>query len=187
MHEFWENWFFSLNQWMRDYLKLPLGAGPLGSMLLAFVLAGAWYGTKWTVIVWALYHAAFILLERLGLARVLGRLPDPVRYVYVMLVVLVGWVLFRADSLPAAQLYLLAMAGQTQAVASAYYLNRFLTPEVWVALICAVIGAAPLVRAIGRWRVAIDGATTAIAVMIFAMLVYIWRMFTSPLHRRSAH
>jgi hypothetical protein len=68
------------------------------------------------------------------------------------------------------------MAGNAVPVASAYSLNRFLTAEVWVALICALIGAAPLVRAIGRWRVAIDGATTAIGVMIFALLVYIWRM-----------
>ena len=68
------------------------------------------------------------------------------------------------------------MAGMNTPVASAYYLNRFLTPELWLALISGIVGAAPLVRAIGRWRVAIDGATTACAVMAFAVLVYIWGM-----------
>jgi alginate O-acetyltransferase complex protein AlgI len=190
LHDFWESWFSTLGQWMRDYLRLPLGGGPLGPMLVALLVAGAWYGTKWTFLVWALYHAGFIVLERLGLGRLLARLPDPVRYAYVTLVVLVGWVFFRADTVPAALVYLRALAGQNVAVSSAYYLNRFLTPEVWVALICGVVGAAPLVRAIGRWRVAIDGATTAIAVMIFALLVYIWRMgvrlVTSPMHHTGS-
>jgi len=176
MHEFWEGWFVTLGQWLRDYARLPPGAGPLGPMLVAFLLTGLWYGTRWTFVVWALYHAAFVGVERLGLGRLLGRTPGPIRHAYVAAVVLVGFVFFRSASLPDALTYLNAMAGRSQAIASAYYLNRFLTPEVWLALLSAAIGAAPLVRAIGRWRVAIDGATTAIAVMAFAVLFYIWRM-----------
>jgi alginate O-acetyltransferase complex protein AlgI len=176
MHEFWEEWFVTLGQWLRDYARLPLGAGPLGPTLVAFLVAGLWYGTRWTFVVWALFHAAFVAAERVGLARLLGRTPGPIRHAYVVTVMLVGFVFFRSDSLPAAVTYLNAMAGRSQAIASAYYLNRFLAPEVWLALISAIIGAAPLVRAIGRWRVAIDGATTAIAVMAFAVLFYIWRM-----------
>ncbi len=103
-------------------------------------------------------------------------LPVPVRHLYVALVVAVGWVLFRADTLPAAFTYMTALAGLNAPVASAFYLNRFLTLEVWLAILSGLVGAAPLVRAIGRWRVAIDGGTTAIAVMAFAVLVYIWRM-----------
>jgi len=176
VHEFWEMWFSTLGQWSRDYLRLPIGAGPLVPMLAGFLLAGLWYGTRWTFLVWVGYHALFVAAERFGLARVLRRLPVPVRHVYVMSVVLVGWVFFRADTLTHALEYLNAMAGRNVPNVSAYYLNRFLTPEAWVALLCGLIGAAPLVRAIGRWRVAIDGATTALAVMAFAVLVYIWRM-----------
>jgi alginate O-acetyltransferase complex protein AlgI len=176
MHEFWETWFISARQWWRDVLRLPLGGGPVGAVFLAFVIAGLWYGTRPTIAMWALYHAALICAERLGVARVLRRVPGAIRLAYVWVVVLAGWVLFRSESLGDAVQYFKAMAGQNAAVASAYYLNRFLTPEVWIALLSALIGAAPLVRAIGRWRVAIDGATTAIAVMAFAVLVYIWRM-----------
>ncbi|MBM3772684.1 MAG: MBOAT family protein [Acidimicrobiia bacterium] len=192
LHEFWGSWFMTLGQWLRDYLRLPLGGGPILLTLCAFPVAGAWYGARWPMLVWALYHAAFILLERAGLARLLRRLPDPLPYVYVAVVVLVGWPLFRSDTIPAALQYLWSMAGRNVPVASAYYLNRFLTTEVWIALICGLVGAAPLVRAIGRWRVAIDGGTTALAVMTFAVLVYIWRMgvrlVTTPLkpHQPSA-
>ena len=176
VHEFWEKWFSSLGDWMREYLRLPLGSGHLGPMALAFLLAGAWYGTRWTLLAWVAYHAAFVAHERMGLARVLRLLPAGVGYAYVLLVVTVGWVFFRADTVPEALQYLRALAGLNVPVASAYYLSRFLTPEVWLAIISGGIGAAPLVRAIGRWRVAIDGATTACAVMAFAVLVYIWRM-----------
>lgn len=192
LREFWDHWFMTLAQWLRDYLRLPLGEGRTIQMLLAFAAAGCWYGTRWPMLAFALYHAAFIMLERAGWGRALNRLPDPLRYIYVMAVVLVGWVFFRADTMAAALQYLWSMAGQNTPVASAYYLNRFLTLEVWIALICGLIGAAPLVRAIGRWRVAIDGATTALAVMTFAVLVYIWRMgvrlMTTPLkpHQPSA-
>jgi alginate O-acetyltransferase complex protein AlgI len=192
MHEFWERWFTTLGDWLRDYLRLPLGAGPVGPMAAAFLVTGAWHGTRWTFLAWAAYHAAFVAIERMGVASLLRHLPAVFRHVYVWLVVLVGWAFFRADTLPEALTYLKAMAGLNTPVASGYYLNRFLTPEMWLALLSALIGAAPLVRAIGRWRVAIDGATTAIAVMAFAVLVYIWRMgvrlVTSPLkpHQRSA-
>lgn len=192
LHEFWDAWFITLGQWLRDYLRLPMGSGPAVLVVLAFLAAGAWYGTRWPMLVWALYHATFLLLERVGFSRLLRRLPDPLPYAYVALVVLVGWALFRAETIPAAMQYLRSMAGLNTPVASAYYLNRFLTVEVWLALICGLVGAAPLVRAIGRWRVAIDGGTTALAVMTFAVLVYIWRMgvrlVTTPLkpHQPSA-
>lgn len=192
LHEFWEMWFSTLSQWSRDHLRVKVGGGPLGSMAAGFMLAGVWYGTQWTFIAWAAYHALFVGLERIVLLRVLRWMPAIVRHAYVTLVVLVGWVLFRADTIPAALQFLGAMAGQNLPNTSAYYLNRFLTPEVWLALICGLIGAAPLVRAIGRWRVAIDGATTALAVMAFAVLVYIWRMgvrlVTTPMkpHQPSA-
>jgi alginate O-acetyltransferase complex protein AlgI len=176
LHEFWEKWFSSLGDWMREYLRLPLGSGHFAPMSAAFLLAGLWYGTRWTFIVWVAYHAAFVALERIGLAKLLRVLPVAVGYAYALLVVTVGWVFFRADSLPAAGEYLRALVGLNRPIASAYYLSRFLTPEVWLAILSGIIGAAPLVRAIGRWRVAIDGATTAIAVMAFAVLVYIWRM-----------
>ena len=192
LHEFWEKWLSTLSQWLRDYLRLPLGAGPLGPMVIAFLIVGVWHGTRWTLLIWALYHAFFVAAERLGLARVLRVLPAPVRHVYVVLVVMIGWVFFRAPTVSAALLYVKALAGFSMPVSSAYYLSRFLTPEVWLAILSGLIGAAPLVRAIGRWRVAIDGATTALAVMAFAVLVYIWRMgvrlVTSPLkpHQPSA-
>lgn len=174
--EFWDNWFSTLNGWLKEYLRLPLTAGAIAPTFLAFGVLGLWHGTRWTFLTWALYHAVFLTVERWGLSRLLRVLPDGVRYLYVALVVVVGWAIFRADSLPAAQQLLRSMAGLNEAVASAYYLNRFLTPEVWLAILSGLIGAAPLVRAIGRWRVAIDGGTTALAVMAFAVLVYIWRM-----------
>ena len=77
LHEFWEKWFSSLGQWLRDYLRLPLGAGPFGPMLLAFLIIGAWHGTRWTFARLGrsiTRHSSAI--ERLGLARLLRVVTD---------------------------------------------------------------------------------------------------------------
>jgi alginate O-acetyltransferase complex protein AlgI len=80
------------------------------NLLIVFFLTGLWHGAAWRFIVWGLYHGAFLMLERFGLGRLLERAPRLVRHAYLILVVMVGWVFFRADSLPQALHYLAAMA-----------------------------------------------------------------------------
>jgi len=114
--EFWRRWHMSLSSWFRDYVYIPLGGNRLGpgktvrNLLIVFLLTGLWHGAAWRFIVWGLYHGAFLMLERFGLGRILDRAPRPVRHLYAMLVVMVGWVFFRADGLPQALHYLQTMA-----------------------------------------------------------------------------
>ncbi len=114
--EFWRRWHMSLSSWFRDYLYIPLGGNRLGqgktlrNLLIVFFLTGLWHGAAWRFIVWGLYHGAFLMVERFGLGRVLDRAPRLVRHAYAILVVMVGWVFFRADSLPQALHYLATMA-----------------------------------------------------------------------------
>lgn len=105
--EFWRRWHISLSSWFRDYVYIPLGGNRAGTvstyrnLLLVFVLTGLWHGAAWTFLVWGLYHGAFLLMERFVF-------KDPVRvlhtyafrYFYAVPVLLFGWVVFRADSLP---------------------------------------------------------------------------------------
>ncbi|MGE3512922.1 MAG: MBOAT family O-acyltransferase, partial [Vicinamibacterales bacterium] len=60
LQEFWENWFATLGQWLREYARLPLANGPILLMTVAFVVTGLWYGTRWTFIAWALFHLSFL-------------------------------------------------------------------------------------------------------------------------------
>jgi hypothetical protein len=126
IQEFWRRWHISLSAWFRDYLYVPLGGNRVApgacylNLVTVFFLCGLWHGASWTFVVWGLYHGAFLVLERLGLAAWLGRMPRALRHVYALLVVMVGWVFFRAESLSAAAGLLQAMAGFSPADPTAY-------------------------------------------------------------------
>jgi alginate O-acetyltransferase complex protein AlgI len=103
--EFWRRWHMSLSRWFRDYLYIPLGGNRLGpvrtyvNLLIVFLLCGLWHGAAWTFVLWGAYHGLWLVLERIGGERLLQSLPRPLRHLYALLVVMVGWTLFRADSL----------------------------------------------------------------------------------------
>lgn len=115
--EFWRRWHMSLSSWFRDYVYIPLGGNrrsPLRTyvnLALVFVLCGLWHGAAWTFVIWGCWHGALLVLERLGLGRVLARLPSPLAQGYTLFCVMLGWVFFRADSVPHATHYLRAMFG----------------------------------------------------------------------------
>src|SRR5687768_10410935 len=110
--EFWRRWHISLSTWFKDYLYVPLGGSRLGprrtyvNLLVVFLLCGLWHGAAWTFVAWGLYHGMFLVLERVGWARTLERGPPALRHVYVLLAVMVGWVLFRSETLAGAVGYL---------------------------------------------------------------------------------
>ena len=106
--EFWRRWHISMSTWFRDYVYIPLGGSREGlwkncrNYLVVFALTGIWHGASWNFLLWGLYFAAFLILEKLWLRAVLERLPAILRHIYVLLVVGIGWVLFRADTMAAA-------------------------------------------------------------------------------------
>lgn len=112
IQEFWRRWHISLSSWFRDYLYIPLGGNRSGNwrtyfnLLLVFFLCGLWHGSSWTFVIWGLYHGLFLVVERLGLGKILKRLPGPLQHAYALLVVMVGWVFFRSDTLGQALAYI---------------------------------------------------------------------------------
>ncbi len=116
IREFWRRWHISLSSWFRDYLYIPMGGSRKGSartllnLVVVFALCGLWHGAKWGFVVWGLWHGLFLCFERIPFVKkALDKLPRAVGTIYALLVVLVGWVLFRADSLTAALSYLDSM------------------------------------------------------------------------------
>jgi len=115
IQEFWRRWHISLGSWFRDYLYIPLGGNRRGTgrtylnLLIVFFCTGLWHGASFNFIAWGLYYAFFLIIERAGFGKILERLPGWIRHLYTVLVVLAGWVLFRADSLSAALDYLKGM------------------------------------------------------------------------------
>jgi len=157
--EFWRRWHMSLSSWFRDYLYIPLGGNRRGrartyrNLVLVFFLCGLWHGASWTFVAWGLYHGAFLVLERAGAGALLARLPRPLRHGYALLVVMLGWVLFRADTFAHAARFAGALFGAGAGPASSPYpLALFMDPLLATALAAGLVGSLPLWPAVGRWR-----------------------------------
>jgi alginate O-acetyltransferase complex protein AlgI len=178
VRDFWRRWNVTLITWLRDYLYLPIAGRDNPSprlylnIVLGFVLVGLWHGGGGNVAVWALYSGFWLAIEALGLGVRINRLPAPLRHAYLLLVVVVGWVIFRTESLPRAGIFLATMLGVSGL--DAYTAGRYLTTPIWLALVLAVIGAGPMVPAISRWRVSLDVAATSILMMFSATGIFIW-------------
>jgi alginate O-acetyltransferase complex protein AlgI len=177
VQEFWRRWHMSLSAWFRDYVYIPLGGNRRSTgrlyfnLVLVFFLCGLWHGAAWTFVIWGLFHGFFLVIERVGLAERLTRVPSPLRHAYLLIVTMVGWVFFRAETLDGAVAMLGAMAGLGGGVPTAYSPQWYLTPEVVVALTIGVIGSTPIVPALSRWRDAVSAASARATAWDFAATV----------------
>lgn len=115
--EFWRRWHISLSSWFRDYVYIPLGGNRKGqarmvlNLLAVWSLTGLWHGANWTFIAWGLYYFCFLIFEKLtGLSKILPRIPVASNLA-VLVIVIIGWVLFRAADISSALAYIGAMFG----------------------------------------------------------------------------
>jgi alginate O-acetyltransferase complex protein AlgI len=174
--EFWQRWHMGLTSWFREYVvnvprartqtRVARWAGPV-----VILLCAAWYGLTWGWLAWGLYHAMFYALEERTLIDP-RRFPSALRHVYLVGIVVIGWVFVRTQTLTEAVLFFKALAGLN---AAAHISRLPVSVGVWAVLLAGAIGSAPLARALRRWSVAIDGATTSAVMMLFATIVFVWR------------
>ncbi len=154
--EFWRHWHMTLSQWFRDYVYIPMGGNRRGALvtyrnlLVVFFLCGLWHGASWTFVIWGLWYGLFLILERLGLARLLARLPAPIAHAYALLVILIGWVLFRSPDIGHAATYLQIMAGLGHPGETTFGAAWFLTTDVVLAFVAGVIGSLPTIPWLAR-------------------------------------
>lgn len=114
--DFWRRWHISLSRWFRDYLYIPLGGNRSGrfktylNLMIVFTLCGLWHGADWTFVCWGLYHGCLLIIDRVtGLRRIPEQKWAWLRRCTTFILVVFGWVLFRADSLPAAMAFVEVM------------------------------------------------------------------------------
>ena len=146
--EFWRRWHMSLGTWFRDYVYIPLGGNRVSkikwfrNIFVVWFLTGFWHGAAWNFIVWGLYFAVLLILEKLWLKKYLDK-SKILRHIYVMLLVIISFVIFNATDMSEAASYIASMFGFGNIpVFSAewlYYLRSYA-----VVIILAIIGATPL-------------------------------------------
>jgi alginate O-acetyltransferase complex protein AlgI len=206
--EFWRRWHISLSTWFRDYLYVPLGGNRVssgrtyGNLVTVFLLCGLWHGASWNFVIWGLFHGVFLVLERLGLgallekaASIFGPIGPIVRHAYLLGVVMVGWVFFRADTLPGAMAFLKALVGMGPAVPTPYTVHWYLTSEVWLALIAGAIGATPwlptLAERLARdrrpsvdWTLSLVSSGCLVALLVASMMQMAARAYSPFIYFR---
>ena len=191
--DFWRRWHMTLSRWFRDYVYISLGGNRHGerttyrNLLIVFVLTGFWHGAAWAFVLWGLYHGAWMLIERrMGWRAVDGE----VRFVWLrrattFLIVLLGWVLFRAESLDLALDYYAAMFAFDGGVTAA--VEQALTNQAAVALaIAACVLVLPGTICGGRWiserlgTVPVIARTATVGLLLPLALVYAFAETFSP-------
>lgn len=149
--EFWRRWHISLSSWFRDYVYIPLGGSRTTrfktsrNLIIVFILTGFWHGASWNFIIWGLFHGGFLLLERTKFGEFLERTWNPVKLIYTLLVVMVGWVFFKSETLKTSIMYLgkmFAFSGNNSS--GLYNVSMFVNNELVLVLIIAIVGATPL-------------------------------------------
>ena len=114
--EFWRRWHMSLGTWFRDYVYIPLGGNRCSkgrqffNILVVWAATGIWHGANWTFLLWGLYYAVFLMIEKLFLLKRLEKLPA-VGHIYTVIVVIFGWVMFQLSTLGQIGAYMSAMLG----------------------------------------------------------------------------
>jgi alginate O-acetyltransferase complex protein AlgI len=152
IREFWTRWHITLSNWFRDYLYISLGGNRNGkvrtlrNLTIVFLLTGLWHGASWNFVVWGMIHGTFMVVERSGFDNMLKRLPGIVSNLYVLLIVLVAWVFFRADDITIAWHYVKSMFALNSTISPNYYPQLFLTNNVIIVLLIALGSSSVLMR-----------------------------------------
>lgn len=147
--DFWRRWHLSLSTWFKDYLYIPLGGNRRGKLraglnkAIVFTLCGLWHGANWTYLLWGIWHGLFSALESLGFSpqkrsKALGR-------IYTLLVVEIGFVIFRASSLSQGFAVISAMfTGFSFSAESTVLLHKLCTPITVTALVLGATACLPI-------------------------------------------
>lgn len=149
--EFWRRWHISMGTWFRDYVYIPLGGSRSGkvsrvifNLFVVWLLTGIWHGANWTFIVWGLWHFLWIALERVtNIPKRCGKIGGAVYRVITLLVVVLGWVLFRSDNLGSAWIMVQAMFGGTTVFSSGT--TATIWADISITMVVAVLCAVPIV------------------------------------------
>ena len=154
--EFWRRWHISLTTWFRDYVYIPLGGSRVSSAkvirntFVIFLLSGLWHGANWTFIVWGAYHALLFLpliltgknrkyTNQVAEGRSLPSLKEMCQMSITFMLVVIGWILFRADSIEQAWGYLLGIFNKSLFTAPWLHLRSYYLPVLLSILVLLIV------------------------------------------------
>ncbi len=152
--EFWRRWHMSLSSWFKEYVYVPLGGNRKGltrqiiNITVVWLLTGLWHGASWNFVAWGAYFGVILIIEKLGLLKLLNRCPAVIGHVYSIILIVLGWVIFAIDDVSAVIEYIKIMFGGSEALVDNAFIY-FFKSRIWLIIAC-VIGSTPLPAAVCR-------------------------------------
>jgi alginate O-acetyltransferase complex protein AlgI len=187
IQEFWQRWHISLSSWFRDYLYIPLGGnrcGPLRTYLnlvAVFLLCGLWHGASWNFIGWGIYHGFFLVIERTLIGKGMQLIWAPLRHLITLIIIIVGWVLFRSDTINGATTYISIMFG-TDSATNWQIVLMYLNPKILFELAMAALFSFPVLSVVketmqklmrrNKNSLGVETVLQSSRLLIFALLSY---------------
>lgn len=174
--DFWRRWHISLSTWFKEYLYIPLGGNRKGkwrnilNLLIVWAVTGIWHGAAWNFLLWGLYYAVLLILEKLWLLKRMEKWPHIFRHIYTLILVVIGWAIFACDSLKMCMTMISRMFGfggngmiQTQDV---YYLVSY----ALILLILCISSAPVMVNLYRKLSVNVQQILTPVLLLLGLIL-----------------
>lgn len=194
--EFWRRWHISLSSWFRDYVYIPLGGNRVSkikhirNLLIVWFLTGLWHGAAWNFVAWGLYYGVILIIEKYLLSPVLDRLPDVVRHIYSIVLVVIGWVLFFSSSFGQAADYIRVMFG-AGAHGFADRESMYLLTSNLILWLILIFGSTPLVHfryehmlRTKKWNTTIINSVVYVALFIVCIAYLVTETYNTFLYFR---
>lgn len=194
--EFWRRWHISLSSWFRDYVYITLGGNRVSkikhirNLLIVWFLTGLWHGAAWNFVAWGLYYGVILIIEKYLLSPVLDRLPDVVRHIYSIVLVVIGWVLFFSSSFGQAADYIRVMFG-AGAHGFADRESMYLLTSNLILWLILIFGSTPLVHfryehmlRTKKWNTTIINSVVYVALFIVCIAYLVTETYNPFLYFR---
>ncbi len=149
--EFWRRWHISLGTWFKDYVYIPLGGSRVGNIKLirnifvVWALTGLWHGASWNFVVWGLYFAVFLIIEKVLLSDLLKKIPSVIQHIYVILVIAISFVIFNNTNFNQGIEIIKGIFGLTKDnfinPTTIYYIQSY-----FIIILISIIGATPGIK-----------------------------------------
>ncbi len=171
--DFWRRWHISLSGWFRDYVYIPLGGNRVGplrhalNLLAVWMLTGLWHGASWNFVLWGLYYALLLILEKRAGRRGLSRLPGRAARACTLALVTVGWVIFSNTDFAAMRGYL----GNLIGIGCTGFADAAFLYALRGNLLLLIVAAACCGPGLRQWQLKLTGRHPLAALALFAALL----------------
>jgi len=174
--DFWRRWHISLSTWFRDYVYISLGGNRKGlkrqilNILIVWFLTGMWHGASWNYIIWGIYFGILLIIEKLGLLKLLKKCPLFIQRIYALFFIAVGWMIFANEDIGTMSNYLQMMFGLKNIV-FINDLTKFYLRDNLVLLIILILSSTPIFKRFYREKIEKTNFEKIMPFLILASLI----------------